>query len=75
MKLIKKIIKKTDLNQPELIHQILESWEEDNIIKNKPKQITKPNFQSTQCFYYKIEEKNINSKRKRNNLAIKSRLK
>jgi hypothetical protein len=44
MKLIKKIIKKTDLNQPELIHQILESWEEDNIIKNKPKQITKPNF-------------------------------
>jgi hypothetical protein len=65
MKLIKNFIKKTDLNQPELIHQILESWEEDNIIKNKPKQITKSNFQSTQCFYYKIEGKKYQFKKKK----------
>jgi hypothetical protein len=34
-----------------------ESWDKDNIIENKLKQIMKHNSQSTQCFYDEITKK------------------
>jgi len=70
MKLKKKTNKKwleNDSSEPELTLQTYDqgSWDGYNLIKSKLKQITKLNFQSTQCWRMKLRGKKSIIKRRK----------
>jgi len=76
MKLKKKTNKKwleNDSSEPELTLQTHDrgSWDEYNLIKIKWKQITKLNFQSTQCWRMKLKgKKSIIKRRKKTRVNL-----
>ena len=51
-------IKKNRLKKKQSPNTWLESWDENNLIECKPKQITKPNYQPIQCWMIKLKKIN-----------------